>query len=187
MDIDHSCLYPTAIREGMFQPGRHEHECSGLGNDFLPRHREGELSLQDVEGIVFALVDVRGWAVRMRRHPEEPKVESRRVRAAREELHVADVMSLTAANDYRFHSIRISKGSFARASSTNAFGTSHPLALAADEDRPAEQLSMPAQVKIAITSTPIAELRGVRILRVGVKPLLERLPMQRLVAIPVVC
>ena len=103
MDIESACLDLTAIREGVFQSGWNEHECPRFGNNFLPCHREGELSLDDVEGIVFVLVDVRGWATRMRRHPEEPEVEPMRVRAAREELHVADVMSFTTANDYRFH------------------------------------------------------------------------------------
>src|SRR5207245_6725175 len=56
----------------------------------------------------------------------------------------------------------------------------------ADEDRPAEELALEAQVVVARPLVPVADLRRIGIAWVAREPLLERAPVQRFVAVPVV-
>ena len=50
----------------MAEPGRHEHERAGAGDDLLALHAEGELALEDVERVVLVLVQVLGWPAGVR-------------------------------------------------------------------------------------------------------------------------
>src|SRR5665213_883327 len=58
--------------------------------------------------------------------------------------------------------------------------------LAGDEDRPAEQLALEAQVVVAVAFVPLADLACIGVARIRSEPLLERAPVQRLVAVPVI-
>src|SRR4051794_13431950 len=56
----------------------------------------------------------------------------------------------------------------------------------ADEDRPAKEVADPAEVALPVKPPACAELLCLRVARVCAEPLVERLPVQRLVAVPVV-
>ena len=57
--------------------------------------------------------------------------------------------------------------------------------LAGDEDRPAEQLALEAQVVVPRLLVPLADVGGVRVARICRQPLLERTPVLRLVVVPI--
>jgi hypothetical protein len=54
------------------------------------------------------------------------------------------------------------------------------------EDRPPEQLSLPAEVLVAVALVQPAELGCIGIVRIFLEPFLDGSPVQRLVSIPVV-
>ena len=78
----------AAIRERVLDLRRHEHERPWAGDDLLPFDAEGQLALEDVEGVVLGLVRVGRRAAAAGLDRDDREVEARRVRAAREELDV---------------------------------------------------------------------------------------------------
>jgi hypothetical protein len=81
-------------------PGRHEEKGAGTGRHRAVVEEEGHLALDDVEGVVLGLVDVR-LELAASLDLDDREGEARRVRGAGEELDVAEPMPLAGRDDDR--------------------------------------------------------------------------------------
>ena len=92
-----------SFRERVLEAGRDEHERARAGDDDLVLDGEGQLALEDVEGVVLGLVRVDRRAAAVRLDLDHGEVEARRVGAARKELDVPDAVALARPDDDGLH------------------------------------------------------------------------------------
>jgi hypothetical protein len=100
VDVEHPNRLGGAVRKPVANAGRDEHEGPRPGGDRALLEVERELALENQEGVVLLVVDVR------LEHPpsddlDDPDVEARCIRGPGEELDVAETVALAGRDDDR--------------------------------------------------------------------------------------
>src|SRR5215216_2527339 len=97
VDVEHPHRLFAVVAEAVLDPGRDEHERSGRRDRLVVAEEERQLTLQDVERVVLVGVDVR-LELAAGADFDDPEREARGVDRSREELDVADAVSLARRN-----------------------------------------------------------------------------------------
>src|SRR4051795_11436949 len=98
VDVEDAHRLRRVVAEAVLHPRRDEHERAGRRGDNVVPEQERQLAVEDVEGVVLVVVDVR-LELAAGGEVDDAEREARGVRGAREELDVADAPALAGCDD----------------------------------------------------------------------------------------